>query len=111
MSFTPNDRSLLSESRKNASSRDRLAGALRRAVSAGRWSAKEAARLLRVTPRGAQSLLNGENAPSFETLVEACRHFDEVWDEMRELCGRAESHSDAEALLDEFARRLRERRS
>jgi hypothetical protein len=83
--------------------------ALRRALATSRSPAKELARRLDRTQRGAELLLRGETAPSFETLIEACRHFDEVWETMRDLCGRAHERSEAERLLAELVARLQER--
>lgn len=109
MSLPPNDRTLLGQTTKS-SSRERLALALRQAVATSRSPAKEAARVLNLSPRGAEMLLRGDTAPRFDTLIEACRQFDDVWDAVRELAGRAGDRSDAEAILDEIARRLRGRR-
>jgi transcriptional regulator with XRE-family HTH domain len=75
-----------------------------------RSPAKELARVIGRTPKGAELLLRGEVAPSVETLIAACREFDTVWEEFRDLCGRANSEGEAERLLSEITLRLKERR-
>jgi hypothetical protein len=109
MSFPTNDGSLV-PSETNHSSRERFAAALRRAVQRTASPVKVAARALDLTPKGAELLLRGDSAPSFETLIRACREFDECWDEVRAMFGRADEESDANRLLDELAAKLRERR-
>lgn len=89
--------------------RSRLADAFRRAVGATRSPAKELARKVGRSPKGAELLLRGEVSPSLETLVAACQAYDEVWTEFKALCGRANDASEAEMLLSEFAQKLKER--
>lgn len=108
MSLPSRDRTLLPVPGKN-SSRVRFALALRRAVQASPAPAKELARRLGLSPRGAALLLRGDSAPSFETLVCACQAWDEAWNVLREICGRDGKCGDAEQLLDELAARLKER--
>ena len=109
MSLSPIDATLLPET-TNYSSRERFAAALRRAVARSPSPVKTLARHLDLTPRGAEMLMKGDSAPSFETLIRACREFDECWDEVREMFGRGNERSDAEAMLDELTARLQQRR-
>lgn len=110
MSWGPNAGTLLSGNTHHASVRDRLADAFRRALAGSRSPAKELARYTGRTPKGAELLLRGDVSPNLETLIAACREFDEVWVEFRALCGRADTEGEAERLLAEIAARLRERR-
>lgn len=90
--------------------RERIAAAFRRAMAISKSPAKELARRLNRTPNGAAMLLRGEVSPQLETIIAACREFDDVWVEFRELCGRANTESEAEQLLAQIAQSLRERR-
>jgi hypothetical protein len=108
MSFQASDGNILPGN--GTSVRDRIAGAFRKAMSSARSPAKELARALGRTPKGAELILRGDNSPNLEALVLACRHYDEVWEEFKELCGRGGTASDAEAILAEFAQKLKERR-
>lgn len=109
MSFPSGDRTLLYRNEKHASVKDRIAAAFRAAMIGARSPAKELARVLDRTPKGAELLLRGETAPNLETIIAACREFDEVWEAFRDACGRADTASEAEALLAEITAKLRER--
>jgi hypothetical protein len=64
------------------------------------------------TRRNAEAIRNwveGRNAPRAAELIELCREFDEVWEEVCRLAGRMppeNRHAHAERLLDELAERL-----
>lgn len=110
MSWGSSAGTVLSGNDHHASVRDRLAGAFRRALASSRSPAKDLARQIGRTPKGAELLLRGDVAPNVETLIAACSKFDDVWEEFRALCGRADDAADAEKVLAEFAARLKERR-
>ena len=94
----------------HASAKDRLAAAFQRAVAFSRSPVKELARKLNRTPNGAALLLRGDVSPNLETIITACREFDDVWEEFRDLCGRADDANEAERILADFAQKLKERR-
>lgn len=107
MSLLPTD-TIVGRRQNIAPIRERIASALSRAVSYSPAPTKELARRLGITPDGAAKLLRGDTSPRAETLLIACREFDEVWAEMRSI---SERHPDrAERILDELAEKLRERR-
>lgn len=111
MSFRLNDGSLPYQSPQSTSPRERLAAAFKRAVAHSSSPAKELARAIGLTPRGAEELLRGKSAPSAQTLMLACQRYDCVWEVWREQCGRANTESEAEQLLAEITARLQERRT
>lgn len=98
MSFTPNHQNL---------QRDRLADAIR----ALPLTTKEIARRVGVAPRTVEGWKAGTSAPSYDAVVAACREFDSIWDVMKDAAGRANSNAEAETIISEFTRRLRERRA
>lgn len=110
MSHLPITGTVLSRDSHHASARERLGAAFQRAMAFSRSPAKELARIIGRTPKGAELILRGEVTPSVETLIAACREFDLVWEEFRELCGRADSEGQAEKLLAEITLRLKEHR-
>lgn len=110
MSLHPIDHNVVCESTHYTSPRDRIAAALQRALAFSRSPAKELARALGRTPNGAALLLRGDVSPQLETLIAACRQYDEVWEVFRDLCGRADSIGQAEQLLAEITAKLKERR-
>lgn len=103
--------SLMGQSTHHPSVRERMAAAFRRAVGHTRSPAKELARRIDRTPKGAELILRGDTSPNLETLVAACREYDEVWEAFREICGRADSVSQAERVLAEITEKLRETRA
>jgi plasmid maintenance system antidote protein VapI len=84
--------------------RERLAGALRRTGE----SAKRLARVADCTPKAAERWVNAENSVTVDTLIELCRQYDEVWEEFRDACGRANDATKAELLLKEITAKLNE---
>jgi hypothetical protein len=102
MSFTSDGRKVLP--------RERFALVLRRALANHKAPAKFLARLTGRTPKAATNWLSADNDMNLESLIEVCRHFDEAWDELKSLCGRANTEGEAEQLLAEITTRLRERR-
>lgn len=110
MSFPLNDPNLRVQSVAHLSLRERVAEALHRATAGERSAAKVIARASGKTPKMAEKWLRAENTPNAEALAALCRHFDAVWEVMREEAGRANDMSDAERILAEFAARLGERR-
>lgn len=109
MSLPPVAGTVLYQDSQHTSARERLGAAFQRAMAFSRSPAKELARVIGRTPKGAEMLLRGEVAPSVETLIAACRELDDVWETFRELCGRANTESEAEQLLAQIAQSLRGR--
>ncbi len=108
MSFLLTDQTIPAVHRPNFSIRERLAAAFRAAMAGSSSPAKELARRLDITPKGAELILRGETTPRAETLLAAMLHFDEVWREVQSMARR--EPADAEMLLDELAHRLAARR-
>jgi transcriptional regulator with XRE-family HTH domain len=107
VSFRLNPRTVLPDSGHGVPARERIATVLR---GLG-LSAKQLARHADRTPKAVERWMQAENDMTVESLLRLCRDFDEVWDEVRIMCGRANDASEAERLLAEFAERLRSRRA
>jgi hypothetical protein len=110
MSFPSKPRRVCPEIGHALPIRERLAKALRTALAGSNSAAKQLARIADCTPKAAGRWLEAENDMQVKTLLTLCREYDEVWDEVKRMCGRAEEQSDAERLLDELTARLRDRR-
>lgn len=110
MSFPLNDGSFLRQTGYATSVRERLAAAFRNAVGNTKAPTKELARVIDRTPRGAEMILKGETAPSAEVLILAMAQYDEVWEAVKEMAGRANTESDAERLVAEITEAIKARR-
>jgi transcriptional regulator with XRE-family HTH domain len=111
MSWSVMPKKFLGQNVEKVSVRDRMAGAFNRATAGMKSPAKVIARTTGKTPEMAEKWLRGENLPSAEALIAACREFDDVWEEFKDLCGRADTEISAESILAEITARLKERRS
>lgn len=110
-SFPLVDGSFVRQTGHATSVREQLSAAFRRATAGSRSPTKELARVIDRTPRGAEMILKGETAPSAEALILAMRQYDDVWEAVKEMAGRADSESDAERVLAEITERLKARRA
>lgn len=109
MSSVLGDRNFLGTRTEHVPVRERLAEAFRLATRGLKAPAKTVARATGKTPEMAEKWLRGENAPSAEALIAAMRDFDEVWEAVREMAGRASNASEAEAVLAKISAALKER--
>ena len=90
----------------DVSVRDRIATRLRNMGV----SAKAAARRIGVTPRTVENWRAANCEMSASALIALCREYESVWQEVKELAGRAETIGEAEAMLDHVTQLLADRR-
>ena len=90
----------------DVSVRERIAARLRNMGV----TAKAAARRIGVTPRTVENWRAANSEMSASALIALCREYESVWQEVKELSGRANTIGEAEAMLDQMQKLLVERK-
>jgi hypothetical protein len=104
MSLPPNTSGPLGFSGTPVPVREQIAAAIRNV------SAKTLARVTGRTPKAAEKWKAADNTVTVETLFALAAEFDDVWEIVKQRCGRANDVDDAVVMLNQMRDMLAQRR-